>query len=237
MERLHFEKTSDRVSCRFFKQSEGEMSSISMSFSQTNVLVPYSVSYCRATAIVQALMQSESLRSFYNQTNHLHWGSSLDRWSIEWMPSSREPFSVEYDFSKRIIVLHPDMSDDEAFSFFVYGLIHVSAEERFISLWNLCFNQEIGIETFVQRIEQIEHEKIRLHHELISQAILMLRLSPSIDFYAHETAVFAEYWNRIKGSSHAEYYRKKIQQVVSSFKGTQSENSLKWASHRQSTST
>jgi len=197
------------------------MSPISSGFPQTNIRVPYNVPYCRATAILQTFMQSEALRLFYNQTNHLDWGSPLDRWNIEWMPSSREPLSVDYDFSKRIIVLHPDMSDEEALSFFVYGLIHVSAEKRFVSLWDRGFNQEMRIETFVQGIELLEHEKIRLHHQLMSHAIQVLGLSPSIDFYADETAVFAEYWNSVKDSFHAQYYREKIQQVVSSFKGTQ----------------
>jgi hypothetical protein len=153
----------------------------------------------RAKFIVDQLLRWSPFKRLYDEVIR-----SFPQLSVSFVEESR--FGGEADCYKGQIYLGSYLSDEEALSTLVFELTNL----RQASLANendTAAFQGRSCEGFVKERERIEFEGSLMHHKIMQDAI-QTGLSYRLDIFRnHENLSFEKYYEKIKHSSHTDYYR------------------------------
>lgn len=97
--------------------------------------------------------------------------------------------------------------EDAILSTIVFELTNFAQRHRFNELDRTATNAE----QYAEGNERIEFDGMKMHHEVVSEAIKTNKWAPSIDKFKESLDVwkdFAGYWRDRKNHPHAEFYRK-----------------------------
>lgn len=161
----------------------------------------------RNQQILEISLKSKAIKALYEKANATPSYSNSGAWKIQFANNSYFEGDAECRYWERKIILSSGLSDEKAISCFVFELINGINAHKHKALDNKSRWGEIEREEFVKETEYIEYEGTLLHHEVIQEAIKEMNWNESLDLFSYQSDDFESYWEWIKTTSHAEYYR------------------------------
>lgn len=132
------------------------------------------------------------------------------KWKIVFFQEGEYPSAASCNYPKREIDIRENLTDNEKISNFVFELINATYQDRFEELYQKACLREIECEEYAKEMERIEHEGGLLHSKIMKAAIKRMGWEDndrSLDSGGCIPLDFNRFWNAIKFTSHAQYYR------------------------------
>lgn len=146
--------------------------------------------------------------------------------SFQFVKKEALEFDADSDHQGRIRIRYGTNSQEKMFSFALFELANCSHDKAF---WKTHFKVLSGeirdAEIYTKRMEKTEYKSMRLHHEVITQAIQSNGWNKKLDLYGgwfNRGMSFEEYWKHQQKTPHAAYYRRAFKPIFENQQKTSS---------------